>query len=71
LSIASKDIDVALASAADLGVEMPMTAAAAEVYHRALGAGLGAQDFYATLKVLETAAGTSVPALAKPGNVKS
>ncbi len=71
LSIASKDIDVALASAQDLGVEMPMTTAAAAVYHRALAEGLGAQDFYATVKVLEATAGVSVPALHKPVSVKS
>ena len=65
LSIASKDIDVALASAQDLGVEMPMTTAAAAVYHRAVEQGLGAQDFYATLKVLEGAACAEVPVLRK------
>lgn len=65
LSIASKDLDVALASAADLEVDMPMTQAAAAVYHRALDAGFGAEDFYATLKVLETAAATRVPELGK------
>lgn len=66
LAIASKDIDVALASAQDLGVDMPMTAAASGVYHEALDKGLGAEDFYATLKVLEARAGVSVPALGKP-----
>ena len=71
LSIASKDIDVALASAQDLGVEMPMTTAAATVYHRAVEQGLGAQDFYATIKVLEDMAGTEVPVLHKPTSAKS
>lgn len=71
LSIASKDLDVALASAQDLGVEMPMTTAAATVYHRAVEQGLGAQDFYATIKVLEGAAGTEVPVLHKPASAKS
>ena len=66
LAIASKDIDVALASAADLGTEMPMTTAAAGVYQRAVAEGLGGQDFYATVKVLEAAAGVSVPPLKKP-----
>ena len=70
LAIASKDIDVALASAADLGVEMPMTTAAASVYHRALADDLGKEDFYATLKVLEASAGVSVPALGKPAIAK-
>ncbi len=66
LAIAAKDIDVALASAAALGAQMPMTAAAAGVYQRALQQGLGAQDFYATVKVLEAAAGVTVPPLQKP-----
>lgn len=66
LAIAGKDIDVALASAADLGVDMPMTRAAASVYHDALDQGLGGEDFYATLKVLEGRAGVSVPVLGKP-----
>ncbi|MBK6660256.1 MAG: NAD(P)-dependent oxidoreductase [Proteobacteria bacterium] len=66
LAIAGKDIDVALASAEDLGVEMPMTAAASGVYHDALTQGFGGEDFYATLKVLEGRAGVSVPVLGKP-----
>ena len=66
LAIAAKDIDVALASAAALGAEMPMTTAAAGVYQRAVADGLGGQDFYATVKVLEAAAGVSVPPLKKP-----
>ena len=65
LAIAAKDLDVALASAEALGAQMPMTAAAAGVYQRALEQGLGAQDFYATVKVLEAAAGVSVPPLQK------
>ena len=63
LAIAAKDIEVALASAAALGTPMPMTAAAATVYQDALRAGLGGEDFYATVKVLEAAAGVSVPPL--------
>ena len=65
LAIVAKDIDVALASADALGAQMPMTAAAAGGYQRALEQGLGAQDFYATVKVLEAAAGVSVPPLQK------
>ena len=65
LAIAAKDIDVALASAQALGAQMPMTTAAAGVYQRALAEGLGAQDFYATVKVLEAAAGVTVPPLQK------
>ena len=66
LSIAAKDIEVALASAEALGAEMPMTQAASNVYQRALAAGLSAQDFYATVKVLEATAGVTIPALQKP-----
>ena len=66
LAIAAKDLDVALASAQGLGAEMPMTTAAAGVYQRALAAGLGAEDFYATVKVLEGTAGVTVPPLHKP-----
>lgn len=65
LSIASKDIDVALDSAAALGAETPLTAAAAAVYRRAVDEGLGAEDFYATVKVLEAAAGVTLPPLRK------
>ena len=71
LSIAAKDIEVALASAAVLGAELPMTAAASGIYQRALADGLGAQDFYATVKVLEAAAGVTVPSLQKPSANKS
>jgi 3-hydroxyisobutyrate dehydrogenase len=66
LAIAAKDIEVALASASDVGAEMPMTAAASTVYQRALANGLGKEDFFATVKVLEGAAGIALPALAKP-----
>ncbi len=66
LSIAAKDIELALASAQAVGAEMPMTAAASDVYQRALAAGLGTQDFFATVKVLEAAAGVTLPALQKP-----
>jgi 3-hydroxyisobutyrate dehydrogenase-like beta-hydroxyacid dehydrogenase len=63
LSIASKDIDVALASADTVGASMPMTRAASEVYHRAVADGFGAEDFYATAKVLEAAAGIELAPL--------
>ena len=66
LAIAAKDIEVALASAEALGAEMPMTQAASGVYQRAVAAGLSAQDFYATVKVLEATAGVTVPTLRKP-----
>lgn len=66
LSIAAKDIEVALASAEAVGAEMPMTAAAAGVYQRAIADGLGAKDFFATVQVLEAAAGVTLPPLQKP-----
>ncbi len=65
LAIAAKDVDVALASANALGAEMPLTTAASEIYQRALAQGLGGEDFYATVKVLEAAAGVNVPPLRK------
>lgn len=65
LSIAAKDIEVALASADAVGAQMPMTAAASGVYQRALADGLGAEDFFATVKVLEAAAGVTLPPLQK------
>jgi 3-hydroxyisobutyrate dehydrogenase-like beta-hydroxyacid dehydrogenase len=55
LSLASKDVDVALLSAKSLGVDMPTTAAASVVYHKALAAGLGEKAFYATLSMIENA----------------
>lgn len=61
LAIAEKDVGVALESAHDLGVEMPMTVAARGVYQDALAMGLGDEVFYATLKVLEAKAGVAVP----------
>ena len=48
-----------------------MTSAAAQVYHRAVAAGLGAQDFYATVKVLEATAGATLPVLQKPAGVRT
>ena len=60
LSIASKDIDLALESAHALGVSMPMTSAAQGVYHEALKLGHGNQVFHATIQVLERRANTQV-----------
>lgn len=63
LAIAAKDVNVALESGREVGADMPLTAAANDVYQRALAAGLGNEDFFATVKVLETAAGIELPAL--------
>ncbi len=66
LAIAAKDVEMALASGQAVGAQMPMTAAASGVYQQALAAGLGAQDFFATVQVLEAAAGVTLPPLRKP-----
>jgi 3-hydroxyisobutyrate dehydrogenase-like beta-hydroxyacid dehydrogenase len=57
LGIAEKDVALALESARELGVPMPMTEAGHAVYQRAREGGLGDEVFYATLKTLEEAAG--------------
>jgi len=66
LSIATKDLGVALESARDVGAAMPLTEAAHGVYAKALAQGFGNEDFFATVKVLEAAAGTTLPPLKKP-----
>jgi 3-hydroxyisobutyrate dehydrogenase-like beta-hydroxyacid dehydrogenase len=55
LSLAAKDVDVALQSAKSLGVDMPTTKAASAVYHKAIAEGLGDKAFYATLATIENA----------------
>lgn len=70
LSIAAKDIAVAVDSADALGTEVPLAQAASQVYQRALAEGYGQEDFYATLKVLEASAGVVTPPLEKPGKNK-
>ena len=54
LDIASKDMDVALDSAKELGFEMPTTQAASQTYRRAISQGLGEKVFYATLSTIDT-----------------
>lgn len=65
LSIATKDVGVALDSARAIGAHMPLTEAAHGVYTEALAQGLGNEDFFATAKVLETRAGVDLPPLKK------
>lgn len=65
LAIAAKDVGVAVESGEDLDTPMPMTKAALGVYRDALDAGLGDDDFFATVKVLEQSAGVEVPPLVK------
>ncbi len=66
LDIAAKDVALALDSARALGASMPLTEAAHGIYQQARARGLGGEDFYATVKVLEEAAGVTLPALRKP-----
>ncbi|MEQ8660899.1 MAG: NAD(P)-dependent oxidoreductase [Gammaproteobacteria bacterium] len=66
LDIAAKDIALALEAAAALDVPTPLTTAAHGVYQQALAQGLGSADFQATIKVLEAAAGITLPALRRP-----
>jgi 3-hydroxyisobutyrate dehydrogenase-like beta-hydroxyacid dehydrogenase len=61
LSLAEKDIALALSSARDLGVPMPVAAAAHQTYLEALTAGHGGQQFFATLQEIERRAGVEVP----------
>jgi 3-hydroxyisobutyrate dehydrogenase-like beta-hydroxyacid dehydrogenase len=65
LSIAAKDVAVALESGEDLQSPMPMTKAALGVYREAVEAGLSDEDFFATVKILEKSAGVEVPPLRK------
>ncbi len=61
LALAEKDVRLALESADDLAVPMPLTAAAHATYQQALDAGLGDKSFIATLETLEAAADIDVP----------
>ncbi len=61
LAIASKDVSLAVESGEKLGVSMPVTRAASELYADAERDGLGSKVFFATLAALEQAAGVEVP----------
>ena len=63
LSLAEKDVALALDSARELAVPMPVTAAAHQTYVQALAQGLGPKVFFATLRAIEAAAGAEVPRL--------
>jgi 3-hydroxyisobutyrate dehydrogenase-like beta-hydroxyacid dehydrogenase len=65
LGLAAKDLGLALETAADLGVAMPTSQGAAEVYRDAIAKGLEDKVFYATLRALELDAGVEVAAPAK------
>jgi 3-hydroxyisobutyrate dehydrogenase-like beta-hydroxyacid dehydrogenase len=61
LGLATKDVSLALETARDMAVPMPLTTAAQQTYLRALAAGLGEKSFMATLEALEVGANTRVP----------
>jgi 3-hydroxyisobutyrate dehydrogenase-like beta-hydroxyacid dehydrogenase len=63
LGLAEKDVALALDSARELRVPLPVTAAAHGVYAESVARGLGPKVFFATLQTLEAAAGVEVPKL--------
>jgi 3-hydroxyisobutyrate dehydrogenase-like beta-hydroxyacid dehydrogenase len=63
LSLAEKDVALALDSARELAVPMPVVSAAHQTYVQALAQGHGHEVFFATLRALEDAAGAEVPKL--------
>lgn len=65
LGIAAKDVGLALDSARAIGVSMPATEGAHGVYLAALERGFAREDFFATQKVLEEAAGVTLPPLTR------
>jgi 3-hydroxyisobutyrate dehydrogenase-like beta-hydroxyacid dehydrogenase len=60
LGLAAKDLGLALETATDLGVAMPTSQGAAEVYRDAIAKGLADKVFYATLQALEQEAAVEV-----------
>ncbi len=63
LALAEKDVALALESARELAVPMPVVAAAHQTYLQAMAQGLGSKVFFATLRAIETAASVEVPEL--------
>jgi 3-hydroxyisobutyrate dehydrogenase-like beta-hydroxyacid dehydrogenase len=63
LALAEKDVALALESARELAVPMPVTAAAHQTYLQALAQGHGQEVFFATLRAVEAAAGHEIPKL--------
>ena len=57
LGLMIKDLDLALATAAEVGVELPITKAVRQFYLQAAGAGLAEKDFSAVTLELEKMAG--------------
>ena len=62
LSLAEKDLRLALESAAEIGTPLPLTRAAHDVLARSVEAGLGAKFFLGAMETLEAEAGFTVPA---------
>ncbi len=65
LDIAAKDLTLAVETAAELGVDVPVSAAALATYQAALGEGRGAKAFHATLEHVEGTAGMTLPKLVR------
>lgn len=66
VKLAEKDVALALESARNLAVPMPVTAAAHQHYVRANAHGYGDRACFATLAAVEQAAGVTVPARPVP-----
>lgn len=61
LSLAEKDLRLALESAAEIGTPLPLTRAAHDVLARSVEAGLGAKFFLGAMETLEAEAGFTAP----------
>jgi 3-hydroxyisobutyrate dehydrogenase-like beta-hydroxyacid dehydrogenase len=61
MALAEKDVGLALATAAELGVPMPSTTAGHATYKKGVETGNGEKLFTATLQTLEAAAGIELP----------
>jgi len=66
LDIAAKDLRLAVESAHEAGVEVPLTEAAADVYAASAEHGDAQLVFHATLRELERRAGVELPPLRRP-----
>jgi 3-hydroxyisobutyrate dehydrogenase/2-hydroxy-3-oxopropionate reductase len=55
-----KDIGLALGSAQELGLPMPMTSLTEQIYQAAIAEGYGEDDLCATIRVMERWAGVEV-----------
>jgi 3-hydroxyisobutyrate dehydrogenase-like beta-hydroxyacid dehydrogenase len=53
-----KDMNIVMQSAHELGLCLPATAAATQMFNAMVGSGLGDEDSVAMLKLLETLSGT-------------